>query len=312
MLTILINQMLRLFLMIFIGYVLYKINIMDAELNKKLTRLILDVTLPAMVIASVMNPEGERDYKTIGFVILVSFLIYVFLTVFSFLLIKLLHFPKEQQGLYIFMHIFSNIAFMGFPIINAMYGKSALLYNGILTIFFNLTAYSIGPMIITYKGGKLQADKEHAISGKDLLNPGVLSGLLAIGIYFLPVTFPSVVTGVFDSIGGLTSPLAMLLIGGSLAKVPLKEVVSDWRVYFFTVVKQIAIPLLLWPILKVAIADEFIRTILFILILMPVANTAVLFATRYDQDEKLAAKNIFVTTVISLVTIPLCLYLVGI
>jgi len=307
--SVLINQMLQLFIMIAAGYVLFKLKYMDVTFNGKLTKLLLDVTLPLLILNSVMNPEGERDYSAIGTVFLVSFCLYVFLITISILLVKLLRFPPKQQGMYMFMHTFSNTAFMGFPIINALYGNKAMLYTAILNIFFNLFAYTIGIIMVGYKG-KLEggpADLIKQMNPKHLISPGTIMSLLSIGVYFMPITFPTVVKGVCASIGGLTSPLAMLLIGATLAKMPVKNIFNDWRVYLFALVKQLLIPLAVWPLMKLVISDEFIRSIMFVLFLMPIANTAVLFATRHGNDEELAAKNVFVTTLLALITIPLCI-----
>lgn len=307
--TVLINQMLQLFSVIAVGYVLYKLKYMDITFNGKLTRLLLDVTLPLLILSSVMNPEGERDYSSIGIVFLVSFCLYVFLTSFSFLLIKLMHFPIKQQGMYMFMHTFSNTAFMGFPIISALYGSKAMLYTAILNIFFNLFAYTIGIVMVDYKG-KLEGGKAEIFSKmnpKHLISPGTIMSLVSIAVYFMPITFPAVVKGVCSSIGGLTSPLAMLLIGATLSKMPIRHIFNDWRVYLFAVVKQLIVPVAVFPLMKLVIPDEFIRNIMFVLFLMPVANTAVLFATKYGNDEELAAKNVFVTTLLALITIPLCI-----
>ena len=121
------------------------------------------------------------------------------------------------------------------------------------------------------------------------------------------IPFPQDIRAVVSSVGGITTPLAMILIGATLATMELKSIFSDWHVYFYSLVKQVFVPLLLWPVLKLCISDEFILSVVYILILMPVANTSVLFATEYGGDEKLAAKTVFITTVMSIVTVPLLL-----
>ena len=99
----------------------------------------------------------------------------------------------------------------------------------------------------------------------------------------------------------------MILIGANLAAMDLKSIFNDWHVYVYSVVKQAVLPLLLWPVLKLCVPDEFILNIIYILILMPVANTSVLFATEFGGNEHLAAKTVFITTVMSIVTVPLLL-----
>ena len=142
---------------------------------------------------------------------------------------------------------------------------------------------------------------------KNLLSPGVSISVMSIVVYFMNIPFPQDIRAVVSSVGGITTPLAMILIGATLATMELKSIFSDWHVYFYSLVKQVFVPLLLWPVLKLCISDEFILSVVYILILMPVANTSVLFATEYGGDEKLAAKTVFITTVMSIVTVPLLL-----
>ena len=106
-------------------------------------------------------------------------------------------------------------------------------------------------------------------------------------------------------VGDITTPMAMLLIGSTLANIPLKEVFSELRIYPYTIIKQVIVPIIAYPILNMFISDSLILGITLIMISMPVANSAVLFATEYDGDISLAAKTVFMTTLLSVVTIPL-------
>ena len=97
----------------------------------------------------------------------------------------------------------------------------------------------------------------------------------------------------------------MLLIGANLAGMPFREMFNDWKVYLFTALKQLLVPILIWPLLCLTISDVYIRGIIFVLLSMPVGNTVVLFATQYKKDQVLATKGVFITTLFSLVSIPL-------
>lgn len=302
---VLLTQMAQLFIVIFLGYILGKAKIFTKEFNQKLTKLILDVTMPLMILNSVLTQNGEREYGKIVEIFGISIAIYIILPIIGLVLVKIIRIPLEQQGLYIFMHTYSNVGFMGFPIINALYGEKAVLYTAILNIVFNFSAYSIGVIMVNYGN-----DKSEKMELKHLLSPGIIGSVISVVLYFVPVHFPEVFTGAIGSVGSITSPLAMLLIGSNLADMRVKEIFNDWRVYVFAVLKQFVVPMLCWPIIRYAIADEFIRGVIFVLILMPVANTSVLFAIRYDKGEELATKNVFMTTVLSIITVPLAFVLI--
>lgn len=303
--SVLINQLIQLFILMGVGYFLYKVKIMDTDFNKKLTNFVLKVTLPCMIIASVFEVAEDRDYSKILVTFVIAIIMYTVLPMIGMLVAKIIRCKPENTGIYVFMTVYSNASFMGFPVIESVLGTTALFYASIFCMIFNITCFSIGVKEINYPE---TSDKK--ISAKDVfLHPGVWSALIAIIIYFINPTLPGVVTGPITSIGKLTSAIAMMLMGASLAKVPLKEVFTEVRPYIFIVIKQVIIPVLLWPLLSRVITDPNILGVTIILLAMPIANMVVMFAIEYDRNEELAAKNVFLSTLFSIVLLPLVLAL---
>lgn len=293
-------QMIQLFLVISIGYILSKIKILDVDFNKKLTTLLLSVTTPALIVSSVLTTTDYLPIKDILFVFLVGIIIYIALPIIGFIIVKIMRVPMPQQGLYIFMTVFSNIGFMGFPVMKAIFGNDAIFYTAIFNMIFNLLVFTVGTGIMGYG-----TDRKTKINPKDLLSPGVVASLIALLIYFVQLKFPDVIVSTVTMIGDITTPMAMLIIGSTLANIPIKEVFGELRLYPYTLIKQVILPILAYPILSLFIKDSLILGVTLIMISMPVANTAVLFATEYDGDVSLAAKSVFMTTLLSIITIPL-------
>lgn len=293
-------QMIQLFLVISIGYILFKIKILDVDFNKKLTTLLLSVTTPALIVSSVLTTTDYLPIKDILFVFLVGIIIYIALPIIGFIIVKIMRVPMPQQGLYIFMTVFSNIGFMGFPVMKAIFGNDAIFYTAIFNMIFNLLVFTVGTGIMGYG-----TDRKTKINPKDLLSPGVVASLIALLIYFVQLKFPDVIVSTVTMIGDITTPMAMLIIGSTLANIPIKEVFGELRLYPYTLIKQVILPILAYPILSLFIKDSLILGVTLIMISMPVANTAVLFATEYDGDVSLAAKSVFMTTLLSIITIPL-------
>ena len=302
--SIVLNQLITLFILMALGFFLYRIHMMPKEFNKQLTKLLLNVTMPALIINSVLTVEEKASGKTVLFILLLAIVLYLILPVLGALIARLLFVPKKQFGLYVFMTVFSNVGFMGFPLINALLGNEAVFYTALFNIIFNLSAYSYGILLVNY--GTEEPVKPNL---RLLLSPGILLSLLAIVIYFVDIPFPASVTEAIGSVGSLTTPLAMLLIGASLGSMNLKEVFSDWRVYPYTLLKQFVLPLCMFPLLKMFIRDELLLGVALIMLSVPVSNTAVLFATEYQADEKLAARTVFITTLSSLISIPIVIML---
>lgn len=301
---VIINQMIQLFLVIALGYLLNKIGIFDQVLNKKLTTLLLSVTTPAMILNSVLSNTNTASFQEVGMVFIVVIAVFTILPIVSYILVKVMRMPEEQQGLYMFMTVFSNIGFMGFPVLQAIFGDASVFYTAIFNMGFNLLVFTLGVVMIN-KG----SEKQVQLHGKDVLTPGVIASLMALAIYFLKLRFPVVIVNTCSMIGSITTPIAMLLIGSTLANMPIKEVFNDVRIYPYTFIKQIILPIIAYPIVAFFIKDTYLLGITFIVIAMPVANSAVLFATEYEGDVKLAAKTVFITTLVSVVTIPTLVYL---
>lgn len=303
---ILLTQMVELFLVIFLGYFIHKIKMVDDNFMKKLTKLILEVTLPAMALASVLKLEERQAVSDVVTALAVAFaLFFVILPILGWLLAKAVFAKKESVGLYTFMNTYSNVGFMGFPVISALCGPVGLFYAAIFNLVFNISIYSMGVWMIN-KG----SENEIKFNPKLLCTPGIFISIFAIVFYFTGLKCPTIIADTVESIGSITSPSAMLLIGCSLAKMDIKSVFTEWRLYPWTILKQLIIPLLLWVPFTLVIKNPMLLQITYIFSALPVANSAVLFATEYDGDDVLAAKTVFLTTLISLVTVPVCIILV--
>ncbi|MBR2778933.1 MAG: AEC family transporter [Firmicutes bacterium] len=302
--AVIAHSMIQLFVIMGLGYIMFKAGMLDRELNRKLTRILLDVTMPAFILASVLQQTGERDFGVIGQALAVTAAFYVLVPLLAFLLVKIMRVPLEQQGLYMFMYTFSNVGFMGFPVIEALFGAEGILYAAIFNIGFNIAAFTLGVIQINYG----RSGSAGGIDLKKLLSPGVLCSVLALVFYLLNVRLPGDIVLALDMVGAITSPLAMILVGGTLAGIRVKEVFTDLRVYPFTLVKLILLPLPVLFGMSLLIKDMLLMQVFTVLILMPVANNSVLFSLLYDNDENLAARAVFITTLLSMVTVPGMLY----
>jgi len=296
---VIVLQMIQLFLVIALGYLLLKIKILDVDFNKRLTTLLLSVTTPALIVSSVLSTNIEKQISEIVFVFIVGIVIFLVLPILGFLIVKVMRVPLQQQGLYIFMTMFSNIGFMGFPVMKSIFGNQAVFLTAIFNMIFNLLVFTAGILFMNY-----HSVQKIKINLKQLLSPGVIASLVALFIYFTGLQVPDVLSSTITMIGDITTPIAMLLIGSTLATIQVKEVFTEVRIYPYTILKQIVIPVIAYPILNAFIRDPLILGVSLIMLAMPVGNIAVLFATEYQKDVALAAKAVFMTTLLSIVTIP--------
>lgn len=306
---IVFSQMVKLFIMMCLGYLLYKINIMDDHTRQHMTKFVLYVTTPTLIVYSFVQNLGDSNEGILGVLFAVAVGLYIILPVVAFVVSRMLRVKKTERGMYMFMTVFSNVGFMGFPVTEALYGAKGLFYVAVFNCMFNIFVFTAGICMVNY-GNENDASFREMLSIKKILNPGILCCFVAIFLFILKIQLPELVMELLENIGGLTSPMAMILVGASLATMDVKEIFdNNIKMYLYVFIRQFIIPVISWPLVNCLISDKILAVVTLIMISMPIANTAVLFATEYKSNEKLAARTVFLTTVLALISIPFVLWL---
>lgn len=301
--SIVIVQMAELFLMIGAGFLLTKTHFFGDGFMDGMNRFVLNVTMPCLIIASVQSSSsGSLPLRDI---LIVTILLVLVLPALAWLLVRVLPF-HEHRSLWMFMIMYPNVGFMGFPLMKAIYGDGALLYTAIINMAFNVSLFTIGRTLMASTG-----EKKEPFRLKSLLNAGTVSSVAAVFLYVCRLTFPEWLLAPVGMFGDMTTPLAMMIIGSSLAAFPLKEVFGSWRMYLFVLLIDVLIPLLFIPVTGMLVQDEVVRGIGLIICAMPVANGAVLFARQYRQPELIASSAVCISTLLSIVTIPAVMLAAG-
>ncbi len=303
--TVILNQMVQLFLVMAAGYELYKWGQIDDAFYSRLNRFVLNVTMPAMILGSVLT--GSRTVAIhVPSMTAACLILTVLLPGLSFLTAGFLPVKKEDRGLYAFMIMYPNVGFMGFPVMKSIFGNDSVLATSVINLCFNVSLFTLGPAVMYGKGKSANTGKwQNVFSLKTFLSPGIIASVCAVLFYGFHIPCPPAAGNALNLMGSMTTPLAMMLIGVILARIPFGEVWRDRRVYLFTLLIQVIIPAVAWPVLTLLIPDMLIRGIALIILAMPAANSAVIFAGEYGKDEILAAKMVFFSTFMSIATIPL-------
>lgn len=295
---VIMNQMIQIFLLISLGYFLYKVKLLDEGFNKHLSTLLVSVSMPCLITSSILSLSSSKPISEVAYVFLLAIITYILLPIIGLLLNKVLRVKKEDQPIYLFMHVFSNVAFMGFAVIESIFGAEGLFYTVIFNILFNIWVFSFGRMLFDREVSK-------NMSLKQFCSPVIICSFISIILYLLQVSIPSVVVSTIASVGSMTTPIAMLILGSSLAMIPVKEVFNDVRVYIYSFIRQVLLPIACFPILELCIQDELLKGVIFVILAMPIANIGVIFATQYEGNVSEVSKCVFMTTLFSIVTIPL-------
>lgn len=293
----LFEKMVVLFTILFAGFFCGKAGIMDVESNKSLSRLVANLTNPMLVLASVMTDERLLSPAEVLQVTLLAAGCYAFLIASSLLLPRLLHLNARESGPYRFFYIFSNIGFMGYPLVRAMFSEGAMFHLTIFVLFFQLVCWSYGAQTISGEG-------RFRLSWRILKTPCVLSALLAYAIYLSGVHIPRIVADVVKTTGEITSPLAMLILGCALSQCSLRDVFGRPKLYLLALIKLIVVPLAAFFVLRTFIKDPLLLSLTTVVLAMPAATNATILTYQNHGDDRLAASGVFLTTLLSVATVP--------
>lgn len=305
--TNVITKMCMLFVIMMTGYIGNKCKVLDEEGNKKYSSLVVNITAPALILASASDSNLAGSKSDALFVLAVAAGMYAFLILASFCVRHLFRIPKGEEGVYRFMTVFGNNAFMGIPVVEAIFNN--VFYAALFNLPNNLLIYSYGGYLLSKKSGA--ESNTTRFRWKNVCNPGVIAALTALIMFLADLKFPKPVTDTLNCVGAVTTPLSMLVIGSSLASLSLKETFQNIRVYAFSMYKLIVLPVVIWLIGRLCIKNFMVLGVLVIISAMPCAAVTVMLCNEYGNDAGMAAKYVFVSTVMSVVTIPVLAFVLS-
>ena len=293
------QTMLKLFLLLILGFVLFKCHIFDEYTNKKISALIVNVASPMLIISSIAGVEGSN--KSIVFLMIgAGILMYIGFIILGKIINRIFPFPKKDWPVYECMVVFANTGFMGYPVLLDVFGQEAVFYASLIHMAFNFFVYTYAIMCLT-KGD----DSEFKLNFKQLLTPGIILIFVGIFIYLFDIQLPSVLMDTINSVGSLTAPLSMMMIGSSLAVYPIKDSFTDWRSYVFAFVRLMIVPFVTMIMCRLLHIDAYYANITIITNAMPVGSMVLMLATQYNANVKIVTRNSVVSTLLSVITIPI-------
>lgn len=303
---ILANQVLIMFLLIIIGYVLYKIKFISGETNSQLTNIVLYVVIPAMILNTYQmdyNPKEARN-MLLGFLLsFVSIVIAIFIS-------KILHIKSESHSLATerFCIIFTNCGFMAIPLMSALFGSIGVFYVNTYLTVFNFLVWTYGVVLMQQKKQE-KKKKSFQEMMKPFLTPTMFSIFLGILMYFLQIKFPAPVVKAIDYVAGMNTPLAMIVSGVYIAQSDLLGALKRGRVYFSALIKAFVVPLAVLVIFYFLPLDETLEITILIAAACPTAANSMLFANRFDGDVERASNIFTISTLLSVISLPLIILL---
>lgn len=297
---LLLQQMIVLFIYIVIGYTAARKGIIDEDFSKKISWIVVEVANPALTVSAVVNGDGTIKGRDLLLTVLLAVIILCGMVVLSQIIPRLFRIRGEKRKVYTLMTAFNNIGFMGFPVIVAVYGAEALLYASVFSVIFNVIIYTYGIQTI-------RSDRQGKIEWKQILNIGVFSSVVAIGIYLTEIPTPEFFRATMSGLGNLTGPLSMIVIGISLTSINIKELFTDMQLLSYSFVKLLVIPIAAMLVINRFVDNEMLCGVCMIMLATPAASMTAMLAQQYGSEENgtFGAKGVALTTLLSVITIPI-------
>lgn len=292
---VVLQPVLILFFMIGLGYVAQKTKLLSADIRGPLTSYVINLALPLFILHN-MNFDFDRQILINSLAVLgMSVGTYIVMTLLSVLYAKRSKLPPDKLPAYQFGMVFSNVGFMGYPLIAGLFGPEAVFYTAIFNIGFETFIWTYGVWV--FQKGK--------ISFKNLITPNLVALATGLILFLLNFRWPEVLANGIELVGRTATPLSMIVVGMMLAEVHLKDMINDIKPFMISAYRLVLVPALAlavyWLIglrgLKLAVPVMLMAT--------PIATYGAILASYYKKDFREATRLVIISTILSLITIPI-------
>lgn len=290
-----LNTQLQFFLYIAIGYVLRRMNKITPVNRPALLFLLLYVSLPSMVLDSFDPSIGaEAFHQSLPMILVVT------LTTFFGLLLAWLMFRRREQPqkcvLY-FSSMFSNMGNAGLPILATVFGTSGVLYASMSLIPVVILMWTIGLNLFL-------PSADWKTRFKKIMNPSMLAIIVGLIRMFTGMPLPQPVSGALTGLGGMAAPLCMILVGSTLAEIPVRELINRDTV-LLSVTRLIVQPLMTLVVMRLLGLPDLLTAVAVVITAMPAASNTAIFSESFGGDYHLASRCVSLSTLVSIISVPL-------
>lgn len=297
---IILKQIVLMFIYMMIGFLLYKKKFVTKQGSKELGLILLYVILPVVIVKAYLVKFSEELLRGLA----LSFAASLLVLLLSMLLSRIVFrskYPIEQ-----FSSAFSNAGFIGIPLVEMTFNDSmAVFYVSSFVALLNILQWTYGIVVMTGK-------RDSIAPKKITTNPIVISFIVGIILFFFPVELPEVLNSAVAAVSSMNAPVAMIILGTYLAQMKLRELFTDRMVYLCAVMRLIVIPLATAAVLALIPGNEMLKMSVLIVAATPVGSNVAIFAQMEDMDYTQAVKDICLSTLLCIVTIPLVVSAAGV
>ncbi len=299
----LINKMAIFVVLMLIGYLCARRGVTDANYTRTTSKLVINVFMCATILKSAFAMETAVSLATVAVGMLAMCLTIAFCFLVGFAVTRLLRIEREHAAQFELLVAVGNAMFIGVPVAESVLGPLAVFYIAMSAIPFNVLLYSYGIWLLLDRGEGVK------LRFRDVLSIPLVTSLLAILIFLLKPPIPTVVRELVDTMSGATMPLSMLVIGASLGGVKLVDAFRNKKLYLASFARLLLTPILLGLLTGLLHPDPMLRMTCIIVAACPSAILVSILSIQYGKDYVFSSQGILQSTALSMLTIPLILYL---
>lgn len=289
-------QMIAILIMIGAGFLAVKTGMMDTHTNDQMSRMIANIFNPMLVFANAANAVGSVPLHTMGIVGVIAVGMFLVFIILGMILSPVFEKDAQQRKIFQLMFVFSNLGFIGIPVVTSILGAQYVVYVTEFILIYNIILYTYGMTLIN---GEFSV---HSL--KAMINPGTIFSVAALLIIVFGIQLPEFLRTAVTYLGNVASPLALAAVGFSLAHSDFRKVFLQPRLYVFALIKLLVIPLLLLPPLKLLVDGPFV-SLCMIMFGMPVGNMPLILGLQKGMDGTTCSAAIILSTVLCVFTIPI-------
>jgi len=298
--NVMFSSLISLLLCILAGIICIRAKIINDEGISAFTEILLKIGLPCTIFVTMLRPFTAELLADILLIFAIFTVVHFYGLALGLLTSKLLRATPSEKSIWTFGIAFGNIGYMGFPIINAVYGEEAMIFTTMANISFNILVFSIGVRLMTPEKGNYTRGEWHKL----FITPVMIATILGIICFIFSIRIPEPITDGIGFMASITTPVSMLLIGALLGKNGIRSLFAGWKAYCVLVVKQLVLPLTVLVAIEPIVHNHTVLSVIVLLSAMPSAAITAIFAQKYHMDPEAASRLVFTSTVLSLITVP--------
>lgn len=297
--TQLFNTMIVFIVLMTIGYVGARKKVLTPEFSQAASKLVINVFLTASVLNSVIGNQPELSASQLWHVMLLTSLSLILCYVLGAVIMRFCMKGENNAIIELLMDV-PNTMFVGLPIVQELFGPTAVLYLAMSCIPFNLILYSYGVWRLKSSKG----DKAAKMHIKDVVTVPLIATVASLFVFFFRIPMPGAITKLITSLAPATMPISMIVIGATLGRVHLLDAFREKRVYFVCLIRLIAAPLLAWFLLGFLTTDAILLATCVIIAGCPSGIICTVFALQYGHNAELSSKGVLASTTLSMIALP--------